>query len=76
MEHCQYIFLLIIFLPSSIGNHMVTKKPQVLLTLNEKLLNRIEDFRYNNRVPTRSEAMRQLLEAGLDKLEEKKKSKK
>ena len=76
MGHCQYIFLLIIFLPSSMGNHMVTKKPQVLLTLNEKLLNRIEDFRYNNRVPTRSEAMRQLLEAGLDKLEEKKKSKK
>ena len=58
------------------GNHMVTKKPQVLLTLNEKLLSRIEDFRYNNRVPTRSEAMRQLLKAGLDKLEKKKESKK
>jgi metal-responsive CopG/Arc/MetJ family transcriptional regulator len=53
---------------------MVTNKPQVLLTLDENLLKRIEDFRYKDRIPTRSEAIRQLIDAGLKAL--KKKSKK
>jgi hypothetical protein len=46
---------------------MATKKPQVLLTLDEKLLERIEDYRYENRIPTRSEAMRRLIKEGLKK---------
>jgi metal-responsive CopG/Arc/MetJ family transcriptional regulator len=44
---------------------MATKKPQVLLTLDEELLERIEDYRYENRIPTRSEAMRTLLDMAL-----------
>lgn len=44
---------------------MTTKKPQVLLTLDEDLLGRIEDYRYENRIPTRSEAMRSLIKIGL-----------
>ena len=44
---------------------MTTKKPQILLTLDKDLLNRIEDFRFGNRIPTRSDAIRRLLEAGL-----------
>ena len=44
---------------------MATKKPQVLLTLDEKLLERIEDYRYENRIPTRSEALRNLIKIGL-----------
>jgi len=40
---------------------MATKKPQILLTLDDELLERIEDYRYENRIPTRSEAMRRLM---------------
>jgi metal-responsive CopG/Arc/MetJ family transcriptional regulator len=50
---------------------MATQKPQILLTLDEDLFNRIEDFRYENRIPARSEAVRQLIEAGLKKQEKK-----
>jgi len=44
---------------------MATKKPQVLLTLDEELLERIDDYRYENRIPTRSEAMRRLIRKAL-----------
>lgn len=47
------------------GNPMATKKPQVLLTLDEELLERIEDYRYENRIPTRSETIRTLIKNGL-----------
>ncbi len=46
---------------------MPTKKPQILLTLDEELLERIEDYRYGNRIPTRSEAIRRLLKEALRK---------
>ncbi len=52
---------------------MPTKKPQILLTLDEELLERIEDYRYGNRIPTRSEAIRRLIKEGL-KLNDKKKA--
>ena len=48
---------------------MATAKPQLLLTLGKELLNRIEDFRYSNRIPTRSEAIRHLLEDSLKRYE-------
>ena len=50
---------------------MPTKKPQILLTLDEELLERIEDYRYGNRIPTRTEAIRRLLKEAL-KLDERK----
>jgi len=50
---------------------MATQKPQILLTLDKDLFNRIEDFRYENRIPTRSEAIRRLLEDALSKYEKK-----
>jgi len=50
---------------------MATKKPQILLTLDKDLLERIEDFRFDNRVNTRSEAIRRLLEEALKKYEKK-----
>lgn len=46
---------------------MATQKPQILLTLDEDLLNNIEDFRYSNRIPSRSEAVRRLILEGLKK---------
>ena len=51
---------------------MPTKKPQILLTLDEELLERIEDFRYGNRIPTRSEAIRRLINDALKRCEKKK----
>lgn len=46
--------------------YMTTQKPQVLLTFtDESLLNKIDDYRFDNRINTRSEAIRQLIEIGL-----------
>ena len=50
---------------------MATDKPQILLTLNKVLLKRIEDFRFENRINTRSEAIRQLLDKALKGYEKK-----
>lgn len=44
---------------------MPTKRPQILLTLDDDLIKRIEDFRFNNRIASRSDAVRKLIEAGL-----------
>ncbi len=52
---------------------MTTKKPQILLTIDEKLLERIEDYRFGNRIPTRTEAIRRLLENALKVYETKQK---
>ena len=52
---------------------MPTEKPKILMVLDNDLLEKIEDFRYNNRIPTRSEAIRRLLEEGLKKYQNKSK---
>ena len=48
-------------------NDMPTDNPKVLITLDKDLLEKIEDFRYGNRIPTRSEAVRRLIKEGLKK---------
>lgn len=48
---------------------MPTEKPKVLITLDDDLLERIEDFRYGNRIPSRAEAVRKLIEEGLKSIE-------
>lgn len=40
---------------------------QLLLTLPKELLKKIEDYQFDNRIPSRSEAIRILIEKGLDK---------
>lgn len=46
--------------------YMKTQKPQILLTFtDDDLLKRVDDFRFENRINSRSEAIRQLIEAGL-----------
>jgi len=52
---------------------MVTKKPRILLTIEESLLNQIDDFRFENRINTRSEAIRRLISEALKKYEKAKK---
>jgi len=48
-------------------NNMPTDNPKVLITLDKGLLEKIEDFRYGNRIPTRSEAVRRLIKEGLER---------
>lgn len=64
---CQYIFFVDYPFLLIYCNLMATNKPQILLTVDNDLLERIEDFRYSNRIPTRSEAIRRLIEEALKK---------
>jgi metal-responsive CopG/Arc/MetJ family transcriptional regulator len=50
---------------------MPRKSPVITMVFTEELLKRVEDFRYESRIPTRTEAIRRLLEEGLKKYEEK-----
>ena len=51
---------------------MPTDKPRILLTLSDELLEEIDDFRYKNRIPARTEAIRQLIRKALPKKKYKK----
>jgi len=44
---------------------MPSNKPQILFVVDEKLFNEIEDFRFDNRPQSRSEAVRLLVKEGL-----------
>jgi len=44
---------------------MPSEKPHIVFVADKDLLKRIEDFRFDNRINSRSEAIRILVEAGL-----------
>ena len=44
---------------------MPSKKPTIIFITEKDLFDRIEDFRFDNRIANRSEAVRVLVEAGL-----------
>ena len=46
---------------------MADKNPKVLITLSNKIIERVDDYRYENRIPSRSEAIRRLLDEALKK---------
>ena len=50
---------------------MPTDKPKVLITMSDELLESVDDYRYDNRIPSRSEAIRRLLKEALKKYEKK-----
>ena len=50
---------------------MPTDKPKILLTIDKDLLEKVEDFRFENRINTRSEAFRRLIREALQKYEKK-----
>ena len=52
---------------------MPSKKPQILFVMDDDLFNRIDDFRFENRIMSRSEAVRMLVEEGLKKYEKQEK---
>jgi metal-responsive CopG/Arc/MetJ family transcriptional regulator len=42
-------------------------RTKLLISLEKELLDRIEEHRYKNRIPSRAEAMRSLMVTALDK---------
>jgi len=44
---------------------MPTDKPKIIFVMDKDLLKRIDDFRFENRIGSRSEAIRRLIEEGL-----------
>jgi metal-responsive CopG/Arc/MetJ family transcriptional regulator len=50
---------------------MPTEKPKIIFVADDKLLERLDDFRFDNRINTRSEAIRRLLDEALKKYEKK-----
>lgn len=54
---------------------MATDRPRYTVSVDEKLFQQIEDFRFENRYQTRSEATVELIRLGLKQLEMEKKKK-
>ncbi len=53
---------------------MPTEKPRYTIIVDEELLKQIDDFRFENRYPSRSAATLELIRMGIKALEEKKKN--
>lgn len=49
---------------------MPTKKPMTTVVFDDDTFERIEDFRFNNRFPNRSQAVLFLVKAGMDALKD------
>ena len=49
---------------------MPTEKPRYTITVDEALLKRIDDFRFENRYPSRSAATLELIRLGIEQLEQ------
>jgi metal-responsive CopG/Arc/MetJ family transcriptional regulator len=50
---------------------MPTEKPILTFAVDKKLLKRINDFRFDNRIETKSEAIRKLVQDALNRYEKK-----
>jgi metal-responsive CopG/Arc/MetJ family transcriptional regulator len=48
---------------------MPTGKPKIILVLDQDIRDRIDDYRYGNRIPSRSEAIRRLILEALQNYE-------
>lgn len=51
---------------------MPTEKPRYTITVDEELLKRIDDFRFENRYVSRSAATLDLIRIGIEELERRK----
>ena len=52
---------------------MPTDKPKIIFVADEKLLKRLIDYRFSERIESKSEAIRRLLDEALKKYEKKRK---
>lgn len=48
---------------------MPTEKPRYTITLNEEMLEKIDDFRFENRFANRTQATLELIRIGLEAIE-------
>lgn len=48
---------------------MPTEKPRYTITMDEELLKQVDDFRFENRYATRTQATLELIRLGLEALE-------
>ena len=51
---------------------MPTEKPRFTIVVDEELLRRIDDFRFENRYPSRSAEVIELIRVGIENVEKKK----
>ena len=51
---------------------MPTEKPRFTIVVDEELLRRIDDVRFENRYPSRSAAVIELIRVGIENVEKKK----
>lgn len=49
---------------------MPTKKPIISVVLDEETLKKVDDFRFENRIDSRSKALNELIKKGMKALEE------
>ncbi|EOQ18627.1 hypothetical protein [Bacillus cereus] len=49
---------------------MATEKPRFTITVDEKLLKELDDFRFENRYSTRTQATIELIRLGLETLKQ------
>lgn len=49
---------------------MPTKKPIISVILDEEMLKKVEDFQYENRIPSRSKALNEIIKLGMEQLAE------
>jgi len=47
---------------------MVTKRPRYMISVDDELFEKIENYRYEKRFPTRSEATAELIRIGMESL--------
>lgn len=55
---------------------MPTEKPRYTITLDEDMLKKIDDFRFENRYPNRTQATLALIRLGIEALEKEQEEKK
>lgn len=58
------------------GINMATKKPRYMISVDDDMFNAIEDFRFEHRFQTRSEATAELIRLGLEQLKKENETKK
>ena len=57
------------------GDKMPTKRPRYTVSVDDDMFKKIEDFRFENRFSTRSEATVELIKRGFQSLEQEKNTK-
>jgi metal-responsive CopG/Arc/MetJ family transcriptional regulator len=49
--------------------NMPTQKPIISIVLDEETLKKVEDFQFENRIPSRSKALNEIIKLGIEQLE-------